>query len=166
MQYTREQAVGTPFPVTFADGLKVNMHPLNDEDISALDMWVRARFIETARASLPKRASKEEREETLSVAMGQAQGLTWMSGVGSTILATIDGLTQLVWQASHDPTLDIIRLRTQLFDPVNAERAHDAFRQVNAAALKKGLPPRGQTRPLGKRKSTGASRKGTGGRRK
>jgi hypothetical protein len=113
--------------------------PLNDVDISELDLWIQARYMRIARESL-KQCSAAEREETLSIALRVSAGMSAFSGPGARMLTGIDGMTRLVWQCcrKQSPDLTELELRRILFDPTTRdvspklrEQINEAFRAVN-----------------------------------
>jgi hypothetical protein len=108
---------------------------------------VQARFVYTARKSLPPEASKEEREETLRIAMEQAMGMTWLCPAGIRMLSTIDGMARLVWQAAkrNHPTLEVNHVRRYMIQRPNLEAANAVIKRMTATrseATKKKPNPR------------------------
>jgi len=169
MQNERAALTAASTPVVLS-GRTLQFSPLSDKDIAELDRYIQARYIQLARESLPASATEQERKETLSLAMTAAAGLTWMSGVGQRMMATVEGMARLCWQSvkkNHDD-VSLEWLTHELFDPSNLDAVKDAFKVANhvdeservqsAAGSKKKrrLKPR----------STGGSRKRTGGRRR
>lgn len=135
--------VGTP--IKLGDH-EFTIHPLTDADISELDEWVQSRVIEIARRSLVKGLTPLEREELLRCAFRTASSMTWLSGDGARIMATVDGLTKLVHQSikkSH-PKVTHADLRMILVNPANAQMFNFMFRKVNGTIVgddgKKGDP--------------------------
>jgi len=152
----RGKITGAPRPITFSDGTTYRVSPLSDRDIAELDHWVQARYVAIARDSLPPNASQQLREETMTIAMNTALGLTWMSGVGARTMGTIDGMTQLIWQSIHKlhPDVTIEELRNKMFDPANVDEVARTFKEVNPVPKmpheKKGPPP--NSRPKSRRR--------------
>jgi hypothetical protein len=115
------------------------MQQLKDTDIAELDEWVQARHIHIARKSLDANCSQAERDETLRLAMLQAQDMTWMSGRGAKMIATPAGMARLVWQCVHrnHPGVTEEEIAGHMFDPnnidsaVNVDAANDAFKKLN-----------------------------------
>jgi len=109
------------------------MSRLTDLDISELDEWVQARFVENARASLKGETDEVVRKETLSIAMETSLGVTWLSGVGASMMATPLGMTRLVWQCikKKHPDTTMTELSKDMFDPENIERARATFAKLN-----------------------------------
>lgn len=113
------------------------MSRLTDRDISELDEWLKAKFIEMARSSLTPGLSSAEREETLGVAMRIAMSMTWMSGQGARIIGTIDGISRLLYQSikARHPDMTYERTRSFIADPrhmeANIAKVNDAFEELN-----------------------------------
>lgn len=109
------------------------MSRLTDRDISELDEWVQARFVENARASLKGEKDEALRQETLSIALKQALTITWMSGIGAKMMATPIGMARLVWQCIHKahPKVTLEQLTEDMFSPENVERARATFAHLN-----------------------------------
>ena len=128
--YTREQMTASPVQLDLP-GLSIKLYPLSDADISELDRWVRARFVQTARDSLPPDATQAEREETLLLAMREAGGLTFMRPPGSDMLATVDGITRLIMQSARDQKLTLDQVRQVLLDPKNIEEVNAKFKELH-----------------------------------
>lgn len=107
---------------------------LTDVDISELDEWVQSRFVKLARASLGDDATQKERDETLRLAMHEAAGLTWMSGQGAKMMASVDGMARLVWQAarSRQPEIAFERIRALMFNPANVQEAARKLNEMRA----------------------------------
>jgi len=161
----RAKATAAASPLVFADGTTFQMSPLTDRDIAELDLWVQARIVQIARASLNGEPA-EIREETLRLAMQTAAGASWMTGMGARIMATVPGMTRLVWQSikrSH-PEITEEEVGQHLFSPENIEHARETFDKLNLEG-KKGVKKK---RPGARRKgkSTVRSQKRTATRRK
>jgi hypothetical protein len=136
------------------------MAPVTDKDISELDEWVQARYIRIARDSLPSDASPEEREETIRIAMLQAQSLTWLSGHGAKMIATVAGMTRLVWQSIRREHPDVTEedLREHMFSPENIEAANIAFKKLNSPSKKGPKAKRNTKRAKARKKKKKARR--------
>lgn len=154
------------------DGKELHFSPFTDKDIAELDLWVRAEFIKTARASLEPAMSQLEREETLTVAMRAASGLSWMSGQGAQMMGTVTGMARLAYQGvkRNHPEITCEWLQKQLFDIKNVDAVRAAFEAANhlpedePSDSKK--PKKKKNRRIQERRFTGHSRRGTGGRRR
>lgn len=131
---TAAQATAAPSEIRLG-GLILRMKPFTDSDISELDNWLRALVIRTARESLPDDASQEDRLTTIEAATRAAMGMSWMSGQGARMMATLDGLAQLVWQSvhHHHPTVTPADIRKELLDPDTIEEARLTLKRVNEA---------------------------------
>lgn len=129
----RQTATAAAAPLQFADGTVYQMSPLSDKDIAELDAWVQSRVIQMARASLSKDAPQSERDETLRIAMQTASSITWLSGQGAQILATVPGWTRLVWQAikRNHPDVTEEELSAQMFSAENIREVNRVFTEQN-----------------------------------
>ena len=166
----RQAMTAAPALLTFASGTSYRMAPLSDQDISTLDHWVQQRFLATARASMPEteptmspaeaRAVEESRERIERVSLQVAVTLTFMSGTGARILASVSGMVQLVWQCirREHPDVTIDDLRKELLDPKNIDEARRMFGTLNTSGgeepsrKKRGASQR--RRPSRKNRST------------
>lgn len=157
----RQAATAAAAPLKFADGTVYQMSPLTDKDIAELDAWVQSRIIEMARASLSKDATQIERDETLRIAMQTAVNVTWLSGQGAKILATVPGWTRLVWQAikKNHPGVTEADVSAHMFSAENVREVNRVFTEQNVVKTpaKKKKTRKGRKRKKGRRggKSTG-----------
>lgn len=149
----RQAATAASAPLTFADGTTYQMSPLSDKDIAELDAWVQSRIICMARESLPKDATQSERDETLRIAMQTASSVTWMSGQGAKLLATVQGWTRLVWQTikRNHPDVTEEELSAHMFSPENVREVNRVFTEQNVVKD----PAKKKTRKGRKRKKKG-----------
>lgn len=72
--------------------------PLSDKDIIELDEWLRDRFIQQAyfaAESLPQEAG----DRIIKIALKEAISLSWISNEGRALVATIEGITRIFFQA-------------------------------------------------------------------
>jgi len=151
-QYMKDEnykVAGAAIPIEFSDGTSYLVSPLSDKDIEELNEWVRSEYISMVRRS---GASPEE----MGVAFNEAAGIQWMSGVGSKMMASVNGMARLVYQGclKKHPNISYEKLRELLFHPDNLEKTRQVFERLNGvdAKGKKGRPPK---RKLSrKRKST------------
>lgn len=148
-------------------GVEYMASQLSDKDIAELDEWLRARFISMARDSLGPDCSQKQIDDTLAVAMRDAMGLTWMSGIGARVMASVDGVARLAWQMVHHshPTVTYEEIRKHMYDPRNMANVNDAFDGLNVGEGKSFKKEREKKRKqlLRSRKvnSTARSRRGT-----
>jgi len=147
-------------PLRFADGTEYQMSPLTDRDISELDEWVRVRFINLAMRSLPAETSEAERAAARMQATHEALTLTWMSGRGAQHMASVDGMTRLVWQSvkRNHPGVTEDELRRHLFSQENIAAVQLQFRRLNMPETNADPPRPARRRERKTRKSQGASR--------
>ena len=128
--------------IDFADGTSYLMSPLTDRDISELDEWLQVRYIQLAVSSLGPKATLEERNEVRLQAAEAASSLTWLSGRGASVMASIDGVTRMLWQSikREHPTVTEQELRKHMYAPENIAAVRDRFERLNIDAqhVKKG----------------------------
>jgi hypothetical protein len=160
---TRAQATAAPAPITLGDKT-FRMSPLSDVDIGELDQWLQARIVRIARNSLPEDADPALRAETIGAALDKAATMTWMSPKGAEMMATLDGMAQLIWQGCHrnHPGLTPEDVRAVLLNPTDIELARATFERLNIqedssedkARKKKRRKQRERDRKRNRRKST------------
>lgn len=133
--------------------LELNLSPLSDKDIEELDEWVQSRFLDRVRVSL-KGASPEERRESLEIAMQQSVTLTWMSGLGAKILATVPGMARLVYQSAlkRHPNITYEEIRARVVDPEDVERINYKFAKLNGMSATGGPTARPRRKAAKKRR--------------
>lgn len=109
------------------------MTPMSDKDMVEVDEWLRANYIRTARSSLPSDATQLERDETLTIAMREAQSISFMSGQGAQMIGTVSGLARLIWQTvkHRHPDVSYESLRSKLFNPANVREGNRVWKQLN-----------------------------------
>jgi hypothetical protein len=120
-------------PITFADGTTYQFSPLTDKSIDEIDEWLQAKVIETARHSLKPDTPKEEREETLRIAVQESQKVSFLNDDGLLLLATVPGMTFLCWLAlrREHPEVTQEQLRDKLSDASNILIVNEKFAHVN-----------------------------------
>jgi hypothetical protein len=150
-----------PVPIVFSDGSEYLFAPLNDRDTDTIDQWLQSHFIEVARKSLTATATPQEREETLLLAMREAQKINFLTMDGVESLATLNGMTFICWLSlrKNHPDVTQEQLREKLTNPANMECVNQAFARVNKKpggnnALKKARAVLKKTRRRRNKKST------------
>lgn len=161
-----------PAILTLADGIEYRMSPLTDEDMDELTTWCQSRVINIAERSLPPDASKERREEMLTLAIREASRITWMTGEGARMMATIDGLAELMVISirKNHPGVSREAIKSQLKKPGNIAKFNALWRTANNVPAK----PKATEKKSTRRKSSaerrkdfiGSLRNGTAGRPK
>lgn len=128
---------GASIPLTLTnkqgDDVELLLAPMTDRDMTELDEWVRAEFIRNARNSLGETATAAERQETLTLAMQQSFGLTFISGMGAKMMGTVDGIARLVWQgckSNHDG-LTFEFVKDLMFSQQNVAASNAAWKSLN-----------------------------------
>ena len=163
-----ERMNAAPVLLKFSDGTEYRMSPLTDRDISELDEWVRLTYINLALKSLPPEVSEEQREAVRFRAVGEAMAVTWTSATGAALMATVDGMTRLVWQGVrvNHPAVTLEDLRKHLFSRDNLAMVRSQFRRANVpeADEAQGPDPRrpAHRRARDRRAGRSPNRKSTG----
>jgi len=138
--------------------LTIYIAPLSDMDMCELNEWVRARYI--ANADKAGRISGETAwKQMMTFAMDRAMELTWTAPPGSRLMATEEGIVQLVWQCCkrHTPGLTREQIWTAMLDPKNIAMFHERFARHNSVPISKEVQPGKVTRPTRRRNGTPAS---------
>lgn len=112
--------------------LELQMSPLTDRDTDELDNWVQYKIVELARQSVAN-ASPAEREQTIQVALQQAQTMSWTNGSGTAALATASGKARLLWQSvrKQHPAVTEEQLRPYFRYQPNIDRLLECWKQLN-----------------------------------
>lgn len=123
-----------PFSVT-EDGKEVEYtaSPLNDADIVELDHWLQEQFIARVRGSLPEDVSDDDYDRAMRLAYKEAAHLTFMSGQGATLMASVDGISRVLWHQlkKRSPKLTHEQVRKMCTNPVTAKKAAEAFQKLD-----------------------------------
>lgn len=130
---------GASTPVIFSDGFELNLSPLSDKDITELDNWVRARYLYIARSGISENATDEEKDRIERIAQQTAATLCWYLGYGASIMACLDGLCRILYQAAQNnhKGLTYDDLHERLLQQTNNEKfANDAVEDI----LNKSFP--------------------------
>jgi hypothetical protein len=134
----RKAATAAPADLTFLDGTSYKMTPFSDVDIAELDWWVQQHYIKMMRASIPEDATEEEANRIERMASQEALGLTWLSGAGASLMATVTGMSRLVLQAikKEHPDVKVEDIRKHMLAPVNIDEARKLFHELNIEPIK------------------------------
>ena len=97
--------------------------PLSLDDIEDLDSWVRKRHIDLA---------KPHGADVVAIALQQATTMTFMSGVGAKLLATVEGMAYLCWLSlsKKHPEVSITESRKWMQDSRNISNVREAFTEA------------------------------------
>lgn len=131
-------------PLVMNDGTRLQFSPLTDRDIDEIDEWLQARVIDNAQRSLGPSLSQAERDEVLSAAARESLTISMVSPIGARMLATIAGMTRLLWQSvkRNHPEVTEDDLRRHMSNPDNIHRVNTAFAKTNTSpAQKKSAGP-------------------------
>lgn len=146
------------YPLDLADGTTYQFSPLTDKDIDEIDGWLQARVIENARRSLTPDMTQAERDELQSLAIRESLSVSLISPQGARMLATVQGMTRLVWQSvkRNHPGVTEDQIRAHMLSPENIQRANAAFSKVNNSGSKtetqRAGPKKGQRRKPARRR--------------
>lgn len=168
MSTADERMNAAPVLLRFVDGTEYRMSPLTDRDISEMDEWVRLTYINLAMKSLPHGTSEERRDAVRFRAVGESMALTWTSSTGAALMATVDGMTRLVWQGVrvNHPDVTLEDLRKHLFSRENLSMVRSQFRRANVPEADEGQGPDprrpARRRARGNRAARSRNRRSTG----
>lgn len=134
------------------DGETYFASPLDDKDIQELDLFVQQQFMKSVYATMPEGLAGEDKDRAVALAQVTCSRMTFMSGEGARIIATVPGMTRLTWQMLHHnhPDLTVTELYAKLMNPKNIDEVNEKFREVNHLPTKK--PKRNQHQPKSPKK--------------
>lgn len=131
---TPEEArvTGASVPVTLGD-TTYNLRTLSDRDIAELDEWVRSEYIRTSLSGIPDGMTAKVRDAYFGVISSKALGLTWISGEGARMIATLPGVARLFWQSAkaNHPTLTYEECRKLIMNADAVRMVNSGFRRAN-----------------------------------
>jgi cytochrome c553 len=142
---TSQILTSAKFPIEL-DGKEFLMSPLNDQDIAELDLWMSSYYLKMVRASLEDETNQALRDETIRVASREALSLSIMTRDGQKILATVNGMTRLLWQSIklNHPNVTVHELRAMLLSKENMTRVNEAFAKTNPVSKNEHARPQTQ----------------------
>ncbi len=137
---------------------KFQMRALNDRTLTELDEWLRSKFLAMTRKSLrddPEVTEHEYRAE-MSIAQERAPTITFMHGIGPKMIATVDGMTQLLFLSIREnhPKMTVEKLRKLMFSQANIAATRKKFAQLNNRKLEKSDVDTGQGGPAAGKKQS------------
>lgn len=147
-------------PLIFEDGSQIFLRTIGDRGSTELDNWVKARYLHDQRSNVPKDADEELKDRIERIAQQTAATLCWYLGLGSSIMVSIDGMAQLLYQAAREMQPDITYewIHKKLFVKANLDRANEAIAKTENLEedLKNGRAgrKRSQLKSTAKKKST------------
>lgn len=126
---------GAAVPLILINGgeeVEFMMSPLSDKDLSELTDFVQEYYLRMARRSA-KNETSEERDRIERIAQREAVTLTWTSGIGAKLIASVDGMARLVWQSVKKlhPDVSVTQLRAYMFSAENIREVNRLFRKAN-----------------------------------
>jgi len=124
---------GAARPLIFADGTQILLSPLGDKDVTELDNWVKAKYLHDARSTIPENATEEQKDRIERIAQQTATTLCWWMGHGASIMASIDGMTQVIYQSAkkNNPNITYDEIHSKLFVHENLDLANEAISKTN-----------------------------------
>lgn len=147
------QATSAPFPFTIGDR-HFTLTPLRLVDIDELDNWLKKKYFESARAALTPDMTADERKELLSLALDRASQMSFISGNGAKMFATIDGIAQLFYVSAKiaEPAVTYDECVTALMDPSALEEFDVLFAKMNQADNRVRAPKKNPTKGKGRKR--------------
>lgn len=122
---------GSPVPITL-NGTEYRFSPLTFNDIEELDNWVRHEYMRRVIHVIPVDASKADKEMAMGIAQSRVVELTWLSGTGAKLIASVKGMTkiaQLSLQKRHPELTDDKMREILLTDPEAFTKMSEALRE-------------------------------------
>lgn len=126
------------FPVTIGER-EYMMSPLSDRDIEEVNNWLRATYIQMARASITPDMTAAQREETLAVAMREARQINWYDrDSGGRLMQDLGGVSRVFWQSlkKRHPDLTHDEVRAWCVDPVTVQSLVTVWKELNLKPAK------------------------------
>lgn len=132
------KVAGAASPLIFKDpddGTTITLwaEQLSDKDNIELDAWVRAYYLYVQRSNIPEDATEEDKDRIERIAQHTASTLNWYSGHGISIMASIEGMTQIAYMSirKRSPKITVEKLRSLLMDERNLDEANKIFEELN-----------------------------------
>lgn len=125
-----------------------DVSPLTDEARENLDEWVRSKFVERASKLIEQMRTDSDKELGFKVAFRQAASLSWLSGEGAKMIATVDGMARMLYEGirPNHPEVEYEALRKECFDPSIIMRVNATFNDLHGRnQTEKKLAPRGKS---------------------
>ncbi len=120
--------LNTPIEFELGD-LKLILHRLQDQDISELDLWIKAQVIKIAEHAITDDMSLTRQAAMRDAAMSKAMRTSWMSGDGRTMMASPDGLARIVFQAD-DSGASYEEIRPHMLNKANHKDVGDVLKEL------------------------------------
>ena len=126
-------------------GKEYLISPLNDQDASMLDEYVRSVFMRTA--VLAAQAAGERSviaQKIIETAVAQAPLISFLSAQGAALIKSIDGVSRILWQgARHNhPGLTHEEVRKAMYgNKDSVQEANRIFKALNIDPLQSLIPP-------------------------
>lgn len=136
------------FPLKIGDKEYV-CSALNDEGRENLDGWLRAQYVERAAAMIEALTNESDKRLALEVAFKEASKITFVSRLGAEFLATVDGMTRLMYESikPNQPDVTHKELRELFLNPKNVRLANAVFKELNTAGTTGGPAEADSKRP-------------------
>lgn len=144
------------YPITI-DGVEYWCSPLSDLDMSELDNWVRSQTIQDAERAMTPDMTPEARRDLRTAALEVAGSISWMQGPGARRMATVDGLSRILWHMikKRHPEVTHEVVRRWCVNPKHAGEAERLFRELNIPKdrIKKGVTTKDRRRAKKRQRS-------------
>ncbi len=139
----------------------LTMSPFDDKDIVELDQWLRSHVINMARQSIPDDADQEYKELLLKVAIDKATSLSWMSGEGAKLMATLEGMARLLYQGvkHNHPDETFESVRRFINSPDALSQVNEAFTELNSLPKSKKIKGSSNRKNLKRRRQQKSNKK-------
>lgn len=149
MSVDEAKLAGAAKPVIFTDKDSPNgtitlwPEPLSDRDNIELDSWVRSYYLYTQRSNIDPEALDEDKDRIERIAQQTAATLNWYSGLGVQIMASVEGMTQIMYMSvrKRSPKITPDKIRELLMNEQNLEEANKTFEELNLEKEKGPVNP-------------------------
>lgn len=130
-----------PVMLTQADGSEFELRTkaLSDRDLDEVDAWLRQEYMRRVEDSI-KVCSAQTKNAMLSQACGLVASINFMDGsIGSRMIASVNGLARLVWQAARaeHPELTYANVKHLLVNEENRKQARKTWEDTNLGPMGK-----------------------------
>ena len=143
-----------PTPI-YLGGKEYTLSPLGDDDIEELNNWLRADVIRMAESAIDDDTPPDRAREIRRMAIETARGLSWISGDGAKAMASLNGISRVVWQGlkRNHPELSHVDVRKLIIDKKTIDYAMSVWKELN---LKPAVNRNKEGRPAGNNAANGS----------
>lgn len=141
----------SPAPFKTLDGKEFLISPLDDRDLGEVDIWLRSNHLAKILKAIPQGLPKQQEESLHRMAVREAAEMCWMTREGMTALATVEGMTRLMWIGArkNHPELTHEAMQASIMHDGNKDSVAQNINEANTA-LAHAMPRRfksDQTKP-------------------